>query len=93
MNLLFPCQDNAEDQNFEFGRRDTAGVLGPVNVDHWSLRQETMRAEIMRLEKQLVTRTLAEIDLETALHEFDTVDNTKRRRAAVFYVDKGKNKN
>ena len=43
----------------------------------------------MRVERELVTRTLAEIDLDTALHEFDKVDTTKRRRAAVFYVDKG----
>ena len=37
----------------------------------------------------MVMRALEEVDLDTALHQFDKKSEADRRRAAVFYVDKG----
>merc|ERR1719342_998762 len=87
------CDLYVEDQNFEFGRRiaqdDGPPMLSPIDVEAWQLRQDKMRTEVMNREKVVVAKTLEEIDMDMALHEFDKTNNDNRRRAAVFYVDKG----
>jgi len=88
------CEKYAEDQNFELGRwLDVNGTkkLTPVDVSLWQSRQDKMRDEVMNVERKVVTKALEEIDMDMALHAFDKTDDLRRRRAAVFYVDKGVN--
>ena len=63
--------------------------MSPIDQEEWQLRQDNMRTEVMKREKVVVAKTLEEIDMDIALHEFDKTNNDNRRRAAVFYVDKG----
>ena len=86
------CRSFAEDQNFELGRWKNQGgknVLSPLDVERWEKRQKVMRDEILRVESEVVRRALEEIDMDMALHEFDKEVEGQRRRAAVFYVDRG----
>ena len=88
------CEKYAEDQNFELGRwLEVNGTkkLTPVDVSLWQSRQDKMRDEVMNVERKVVTKALEEIDMDMALHAFDKTDDLRRRRAAVFYVDKGVN--
>ena len=48
-----------------------------------------MRNSFIEAETDGVKKIVKDIDIDNLLHEFDTVDVNKRRRAAVFYVDKG----
>ena len=45
---------------------------------------------MLEKERPHVVKTLEEIDQETALHQYDQRNVQDRRRAAVFYIDKGK---
>ena len=55
----------------------------------WEKRQKNLRRNIMESELVGVKNAVKEIDIDDMLHEFDKKDPDKRRRAAVFYVDKG----
>jgi len=87
------CQQYAEDQNFELGRwqkqEDGKQMLSPLDVERWEKRQKLMRDEILRVESKVVRQALEEIDMDMALHEYDKEVEGQRRRAAVFYVDRG----
>ena len=92
MGMAF-CEQYAEDQNLELGRWETQeggkSVLRPLNVGRWERRQSRMREEILRVESGVVRNALEEIDMDMALHEYDKEVAGQRRRAAVFYVDRG----
>ena len=84
------CRDHAEDQNLELGLWNMeTDKLNPVDVDSWQQRQDTMRNKFLESERGAVLEAVREVDIDTMLHEYDTVDTDHRRRAAVFYVDKG----
>ena len=82
-------QELSEDQNFEFGKwNEETKKLAPLDVDSWQKRQETMRKSYLDSERPNVKKAVEEVDIDNLLHEFDKKDPAKRRRAAVFYVDK-----
>ena len=88
------CQNNTEDQNFEFGvwkDQDDGGEakLTPLDIESWEKRQRDLRLNIMRSALVEAKKVVEEVDFDDLLHEFDEKDPDKRRRAAVFYVDKG----
>ena len=86
------CRDFAEDQNMEIGAWEKSGEelkLKPIDVSSWRRRQSNMRKSFIEAEKDGVKKMVKEIDIDNLLHEFDKMDVNKRRRAAVFYVDKG----
>jgi len=88
------CKDYAEDQNMELGTWEKSGggedlKLTPIDVSSWRRRQDNMRNSFIEAETEGVKKIVKDIDIDNLLHEFDTVDINKRRRAAVFYVDKG----
>jgi len=85
------CKELSEDQNFEFGKwNEETKKLAPLDVDSWQKRQETLRKSYLDSERPNVKKAVEEVDIDNLLHEFDKKDPAKRRRAAVFYVDKGK---
>ena len=88
------CQDLAEDQNLELGTwrhyQPSGLTLVPLDEAEWRSRQERMRDNILATEKKVVTKAVEEVDIDNSLHEFDKKGAEGRRRAAVFYLDKGK---
>ena len=56
-------------------------------MKEWEIRQAAIRNKQLSINKIVVTKTLEEIDQE----DFTNVEGVKgkRRRAAVFYLDKG----
>jgi len=85
------CKQFAEDQNVEIGKyQEKAGVqvLSPLNAEKWKARQETMRNEFLKTDKVTVINALNEIDQDDLIHAGGFRGDD--RRAAVFYVDKGK---
>ena len=87
------CRDNAEDQNLELGRWvETGGrrKLTPLSIPAWRARQDTLREAFLAAERPGVRRAVEEVEMEDLLHQYDDkVEEGKRRRAAVFYLDKG----
>ena len=82
------CQDLAEDQNLELGTWQ-GDTLAPLDEQEWRRRQEKMRDTILAKEKKVVSKALEDVDVDNSLHEFDKTEARERRRAAVFYLDKG----
>ena len=90
----YHLQNNTEDQNVEFGVwKEQAGggeaKLTPLDIKSWEKRQKELRHNFMESELVGVKKAVEEVDIDDLLHEFDKKDPDKRRRAAVFYVDKG----
>ena len=86
------CKDNAEDQNMELGRWVKTGEktkLTPLDPSAWSVRQASMREAFLEAERPGVRRAVEEVDMDNLLHENDKPHPDMRRRAAVFYLDKG----
>ena len=59
-----------------------------ADMDMWRIRQEKMRNEFLVTDKETVTKALEEIDGDDLLHAGGF--KGEARRAAVFYVDRGK---
>ena len=86
------CKENSEDQNMELGRWvETGGrtKLTPLDPAAWRERQADMREAFLAAERPGVRKAVEEVDMDNLLHEHDKPDPNKRRRAAVFYLDKG----
>jgi len=85
------CKDkDYEDQNIEIGRYEGGSsnlTLRPIDTDSWQTRQNKMREETLRINKEDVIKALAEIDEDDFLNQDKIIE--EKRRAAVFYVDKG----
>ena len=84
--------DQAEDQNLELGRwleRDGRLRLTPLSVPAWRARQDSMREDILAAERPAVRRAVEEVEMDDLLHQQDKVEEGRRRRAAVFYLDQG----
>ena len=86
------CRDQAEDQNLELGRWvETAGKrkLTPLHLPAWRARQADMREAFLAAERPGVRRAVEEVELDNLLHQHDRLEEGgRRRRAAVFYLDK-----
>ena len=82
------CEEVREDQNLELGAWQ-GSTLAPLEEGEWRVRQERMRDRILSSEKVVVRKALEEVDTDNSLHEFDKPAGKQRRRAAVFYLDKG----
>ena len=80
--------ENIEDQNLELGVWRN-GSLAPLDDSAWQRRQAAIRQMILDTERAGVRAAVAEVEVDTMLHEFDTADPARRRRAAVFYLDRG----
>ena len=63
--------------------------LTPLDIKSWEKRQKDLRLNFMESELVGVRKAVEEVDIDDLLHEFDSKDPEKRRRAAVFYVDQG----
>ena len=57
-------------------------------MEKWVVRQEKMRNEFLAVDKVTVMKALEEIDEDDLIHAGGFKGDS--RRAAVFYVDKGK---
>ena len=87
-------QNNTEDQNIEFGtwKNQTDGSepkLTPLDMRAWEKRQKDLRHNFLQSELVEVKKAVEEVDIDDLLHEFDKKNPEKKRRAAVFYVDRG----
>ena len=87
-------QNNTEDQNIEFGtwKNQTDGSepkLTPLDMRAWEKRQKDLRHNFLQSELVEVKKALEEVDIDDLLHEFDKKNPEKKRRVAVFYVDRG----
>ena len=80
--------ENIEDQNLELGVWRN-GSLAPLEDSAWQRRQAAIRQMILDTERAGVRAAVAEVEVDTMLHEHDTADPARRRRAAVFYLDRG----
>ena len=80
--------ENIEDQNLELGVWKN-GSLAPLDDSAWQRRQAAIRQMILDTERAGVRAAVAEVEVDTMLHEHDTADPARRRRAAVFYLDRG----
>ena len=80
--------ENIEDQNLELGVWRN-GSLAPLDDSAWQRRQAAIRQMILDTERAGVRAAVAEVEVDTMLHEHDTADTARRRRAAVFYLDRG----
>ena len=83
------CDSRAEEQNMELARWADTSTLAPLDTAAWQRRQDAIRSQVLGQERRLVSRALQEVDQDLALHEYDQQDPARRRRAAVFYLDRG----
>ena len=90
---LTHCRDAAEDQNFELGAwiteaNSTEPQLTPLDINAWGNRQRILRQNILDASVLEAKEAVSAVEVDDLLHEFDDV-SADRRRAAVFYVDRG----
>ena len=86
------CRDQAEDQNLELGRwleRDGRKRLTPLSIPAWKGRQDSMRDAFLAAERPAVRKAVEEVEMDDLLHQHDKVEEGRRSRAAVFYLDQG----
>ena len=89
---LVTCRDLAEDQNLELGRwveTPERRKLTPLSLPAWKARQDNMRDAFLAPERPAMRRVVEEVEMDDLHHQHDKVEEGKRRRAAVFYLDQG----
>ena len=96
---------NLELGAWQQGKGEGGLVLTPLEEAAWAQRQAALRHSILDKEAALARQVVQEVDTDTMLHKYDKVgilhilhaayntlqevSSEKRRRAAVFYVDRG----